>query len=134
MASAWRASAVEKKSTPTRGSLLARDARFIADPRRAETVAELARLRAAHETRVADAESALEEGRQLDDAEATAHAAHAAEAGVSAALEEARGVASLAGALHHGDALFEARGADAKRSRHLHRSTVLVPPENATRH
>ena len=56
---------------------------------REEVDAELRLLRDAHETRVRDAARALEEERRRD-AETNAHAVAAAEAGVTAALDEAR--------------------------------------------
>ena len=62
---------------------------------RAGTAAELDRLREAHEIRVADAAAALEEERRRD-VETTAHAVSAAEAGVSAALEEALSAVAVA--------------------------------------
>ena len=84
-AESWRAEADKARRA---ADAARKDAENAVLSGRAETAAELARLRAAHETRVADAASALEEERRLD-AETTAHAVRAAEAGVSAALEEA---------------------------------------------
>ena len=86
-AASWRA---ETDKARRAADAARKDAESAVLSGRAETAAELARLRAAHEQRVADAASALEEERRLD-AETTAHAVRAAEAGVSAALEEALG-------------------------------------------
>ena len=84
-AESWRAEAEKSRSA---ADAARDDAERAILAGRAETAAELERLREAHEVRVADASAALEAERRVD-AETTAHAVSAAEAGVSAALEEA---------------------------------------------
>ena len=91
-AESWRA---EAKKASRAADAARDDAERAILAGRAGTAAELDRLREAHEIRVADAAAALEEERRRD-VETTAHAVSAAEAGVSAALEEALSAVAVA--------------------------------------